>query len=76
MTKEIREDGTYHASDDGVDAYDIVVVSKDVGQSHTVVFYDVDGETILQTQVNVPYHGYASCTLLDGTVYQGQYFKG
>ena len=76
MTKEIREDGTYYASDDGVDAYDVVVVSKDVGQMHTVVFYDVDGTTILKTQANVPYHGYASCTALDGTIVNGQYFKG
>lgn len=76
MTKEIREDGIYHASDDGVDAYDVVVVNKDVGQPHTVIFYDKDGSTILKTQMNVPYHGYASCTILDGTFYNGQYFKG
>lgn len=75
MTKEIREDGTYYASDDGVDAYDIVVVSKDVGQPHTVVFYGPDGN-ILKTEMNVPYHGYATCTSLDGTTRQGLYFKG
>lgn len=75
MTKEIREDGVYYAEDDGVDAYDVVVVSKDVGQSHTVVFYGPDGN-VIKTQVNVPYHGYATCTLLDGTFYQGLYFKG
>ena len=75
MTKEIREDGVYYAEDDGVDAYDVVVVSKDVGQPHTVVFYDPDGD-VIKTQINVPYHGYATCTLLDGTFYQGLYFKG
>ena len=76
-TLEVSEDGTYRASDDpDYDAYNVVVVSKDVGQPHTVVFFDIDGETILQTQANVPYHGYASCTLLDGTIVNGQYFKG
>ena len=75
MTKEIREDGTYYASDDGVDAYDIVVVSKDVGQPHTVVFYGPDGN-IIKIQANVPYHGYATCTSLDGTTRNGLYFKG
>ena len=76
MTKEIREDGTYYPSDDGVDAYSLVIVSKDVGEPHTVVFYDVDRTTILKTQVDVPYHGYASCTVLDGTTLAGKNFKG
>lgn len=76
MTKEIHEDGTYYPSDDGADAYSLVIVSKDVGQPHTVVFYDTDGETILKTQANVPYHGNATCTLLDGKVINNQYFKG
>lgn len=75
MTKEISEDGVYYATDDGVDGYNIVVVSKDVGQPHTVVFYGPDGD-VIKTQVNVPYHGYATCTSLDGTFYQGLYFKG
>ena len=76
-TLEVNADGTYVASEDprGIDAYDIVVVSKDVGQPHTVVLYGPDG-SIIKTQANVPYHGYASCTLLDGTTYLGQYFKG
>lgn len=73
--KEIREDGTYYPSDDGVDAYSLVVVSKDVGEPHTVVFYDIHGD-IVKTQANVPYHGNASCTIFDGTTYNGQYFKG
>ena len=76
MTKEISEDGIYYATDDGVDGYNIVVVSKDVGQPHTVIFYGRDGSTILKTQANVPYHGNASCTLLDGDIYNGLYFKG
>lgn len=76
MTKEIREDGTYYPSDDGVDAYSLVIVSKDVGEPHTVIFYDVDGETILKTQANVPYHGSAFCTALDGKIINSQYFKG
>ena len=76
-TLEVNADGTYVAAEDprGIDAYDIVVVSKDVGQPHTVVFYGPDGN-IIKTQANVPYHGYASCTQLDGTTYLGQYFKG
>ena len=77
-TLEVSEDGTYTAAEDprGIDAYDVVVVSKDVGQPHTVVFYDVDRTTILKTQVDVPYHGYASCTVLDGTTLAGKNFKG
>ena len=76
-TLEVNEDGTYVASEDprGIDAYDVVVVSKDVGQPHTVVFYGPDGN-ILKTEMNVPYHGYATCTSLDGTTRQGLYFKG
>lgn len=76
MTKEISEDGTYYPTDDGVDAYNLVIVSKDVGIPHTVIFYGRDGSTILKTQANVPYHGNASCTLLDGDIYNGLYFKG
>ena len=77
-TLEVREDGEYIAAEDprGIDAYDIVVVSKDVGQPHTVIFYDIDGTTVLQTVTNVPYHGYASCNLLDGKIINNQYFKG
>lgn len=76
-TLEVNEDGTYTAAEDprGIDAYDIVVVSKDVGQPHTVVFYDSEGN-IIKTQANVPYHGYASCNLLDGTMNGSLYFKG
>ena len=74
-TLEVSEDGTYRASDDpDYDAYD-VVVSKDVGQPHTVVFYGPNGD-IIKTQANVPYHGYASCTTLDGTRNGSLYFKG
>ena len=76
-TLEVNADGTYDVSQDprGLDAYNIVVVSKDVGQPHTVVFYGPE-QTIIKTQTNVPYHGFASCTSLDGTTYNGQYFKG
>ena len=74
-TLEVNADGDYYPSG-GIDAWNYVKVSKDVGQPHTVVFYDRDGTTILKTERNVPYHGYAECTALDGTFYQGQYFKG
>lgn len=76
-TLEVNADGTYVASEDprGIDAYDIVIVSKDVGQPHTVVFLGPDG-SVIKTQANVPYHGYATCTLLDGTLFNGLYFKG
>ena len=76
-TLEVSEDGTYTAAEDprGIDAYDIVVVSKDVGQPHSVVFYGPDGH-IIKTEANVPYHGSASCTILDGTTREGQYFVG
>lgn len=76
-TLEVNADGTYVAAEDprGIDAYDIVVVSKDVGQPHTVVFLGPDG-SVIKTQANVPYHGYATCTLLDGTLLNGLYFKG
>lgn len=76
-TLEVNADGTYDASQDprGLDAYNVVVVSKDVGQPHTVFFYGPE-QTLIKTQANVPYHGFASCTSLDGTTYNGQYFKG
>ena len=73
-TLEVNEDGDYYPSQ-GIDAQNYVKVSKDVGQPHTVVFYGPDGN-IIKTQVNVPYHGYANCTLLDGTLNNGLYFKG
>lgn len=73
-TLEVKEDGDYYPPQ-GIDAWNYVKVSKDVGEPHTVVFYGPDGN-IIKTQANVPYHGYASCTLLDGTRNGSLYFKG
>lgn len=73
-TLEVKEDGEYYPPP-GIDAWNYVKVSKDVGEPHTVVFYGPEGN-VIKTQTNVPYHGYANCTYLDGTTYQGQNFKG
>lgn len=45
------------------------------GGPYTVRFYDDEGE-LIQTDANVPQYGKAHCTLLDGTILNGQYFKG
>jgi len=45
------------------------------GGPYTVRFYDDNG-TLIQTDTNVPQYGTAHCTLLDGTIVDGLYFKG
>lgn len=45
------------------------------GGPYKVRFYD-DGGNLIQTDANVPQGGRASCTLLDGSILNGQYFKG
>lgn len=45
------------------------------GGPYTVRFYDDEGN-LIQTDANVPQYGTAHCTLLDGSVVNGLYFKG
>lgn len=45
------------------------------GGPYTVRFYDDNGD-LIQTDANVPQYGTAHCTLLDGTIVNGLYFKG
>lgn len=42
----------------------------------TVRFFADDRTTILKTDTTVPYAGNATCTDLDGTIVNGEYFKG
>ena len=77
--KAITANGEFYAADDGVLGYSKVVVSVPGGGGggpFTVRFFDDDRQTILKTDANVPYGGSASCTELDGTIINGQYFKG
>lgn len=55
-----------------------MLINKSVpstGGPYTVRFYNDEGD-LIQTDANVPQYGTAHCTLLDGTLYDGQYFKG
>ena len=45
------------------------------GGPYTVRFYDDNGD-LIQTDIDVPQYGTAHCTVLDGTIVNGQYFKG
>lgn len=45
------------------------------GGPYTVRFYD-DNDDLIQTDTNVPQYGKAHCTLLDGSIVDGLYFKG
>ena len=45
------------------------------GGPYTVRFYDDNGD-LIQTDANIPQYGTAHCTLLDGTIVGGLYFKG
>lgn len=77
--KTITANGEFYAADDGCAGYSKVTVAVPGGGGggpFTVRFFDDDGQTILKTDTNVPYGGSASCTLLDGTVVGGEYFKG
>lgn len=78
-TKTITKNGEFYAADDGCLGYSKVTVAVPTGGGggpYTVRFFGDDYETILKTQVNVPYGGSATCTDLDGTVLNGLYFKG
>lgn len=70
-------EGTIYDAKDypGIDAWNIVRVVPPEGP-FTVRFFDVDRQTIIKTDAAVPYDGNASCTIFDGTVRDGQYFKG
>lgn len=69
--------GTVYDAKDypGIDAQNIVrVVSPEA--PFTVKFFADDRQTVIKTDATVPYKGNASCTLLDGTIKNGQYFIG
>lgn len=77
--KVITHNGEFDAEEEGHDGYSSVTVAVPGGGGggpYTVRFFGDDHETILKTDANVPYDGSTSCTLLDGTVVGGQYFKG
>lgn len=77
--KTLTKNGIFYAADDGCLGYSKVTVAVPEGGGggpFTVRFFDDDRQTILKTEANVPYGGSASCTLLDGSVVGGQYFKG
>lgn len=76
--KTITANGEYNAGDDNVLGYSKVTVAVPGGGGggpYTVRFFDSEGN-IIKTDANVPYDGSASCTILDGTVKDGQYFIG
>ncbi len=76
--KVITQNGTFYARDDNVMGYDKVTVNVPTGGGggpFTVIFFNDEGQEI-QKDTNVPYDGSSSCILLDGTVVNGQYFKG
>lgn len=76
--KTITANGEFYAADDHCMGYNKVIVAVPGGGGggpYTVNFFDEQGN-IIKTDANVPYDGSASCTLLDGTVRDGQYFKG
>jgi len=45
------------------------------GGPYTVRFFD-DNDNLIQTEADIPQYGTAHCTLLDGTIVGGEYFKG
>lgn len=74
----ITQNGEYDPLLDGYDGYGkiIVNVNEATGEGpFTVTFYGPDKVTPIKTETVVKY-GSAECTALDGTTYQGQWFKG
>lgn len=69
--------GTIYNADDypNIDAQNIVRVVPPEAP-FTVRFFADDRTTILKTDTTVPYAGNATCTDLDGTIVNGEYFKG
>ena len=77
--KVITQNGEFDAEEEGHDGYSSVTVSVPGGGGggpFTVRFFADDRQTILKTDATVPYGGSASCTALDGTIVNGEYFKG
>lgn len=73
----ITQNGEYDPLLDGYDGYGKIIVNVNEATGDgpfTVNFYDAEGRMIETDTVNK--YGRASCTLLDGTVINGQYFKG
>ena len=76
--KTFTKNGTFNASADNVLGYSKVTIAVPAGGGggpYTVRFFD-DGGNIIKTDAAVPYDGTASCTLLDGTKKDDQYFIG
>ena len=79
LEEEITQNGTYSAPADwGVDGLRTFTVNVNAATGDgpfKVEFYGPDKTSILNTQL-IPLGGTAQFTALDGTTYQGQYFKG
>jgi len=76
--KTFTKNGTFNASADNVLGYSKVTIAVPGGGGggpYTVRFFDSENN-IIKTDANVPYDGRVSCTILDGTVKDGQYFIG
>lgn len=77
--KTFTKNGAFNASADNVVGYSKVTIAVPAGGGggpYTVRFFGDDRQTILKTDTTVPYGGSASCSALDGTVVNGEYFKG
>lgn len=76
--KTFTKNGTFNAADDNVLGYSKVTIAVPAGGGggpYTVRFFDSENN-VIKTDANVPYDGTASCTLLDGTKKDDQYFIG
>lgn len=76
--KTFTKNGTFNAADDNVLGYSKVTIAVPAGGGggpYTVRFFDGENN-VIKTDANVPYDGTASCTLLDGTKKDDQYFIG
>ena len=76
--KTFTKNGTFNASADNVLGYSKVTIAVPAGGGggpYTVRFFDSENN-VIKTDANVPYDGTASCTLLDGTKKDDQYFIG
>lgn len=74
----IEQNGTYSATEWGVDGLRTITVNVQAASGDgpfTVEFYDSTKTTVIHTEL-VPKGGKASCTIYDGTTYNGQYFTG
>ena len=74
----IEQNGTYSATEWGVDGLRTITVNVQAAAGDgpfQVEFYDRTKTTVIHTEL-VPKGGKASCTIYDGTTYNGQYFTG